>query len=67
MLRNFLLASILAAVSLPALAAPTFNLDWEHTQVSFSYDHLGFRILPVGSNRSRARLSWISPIGASRR
>jgi polyisoprenoid-binding protein YceI len=36
------LTSLLAATSLPAFAAQTFNLDWEHTQVSFTYDHFGF-------------------------
>jgi polyisoprenoid-binding protein YceI len=31
------------ATSAPAVAhAQTFNLDWEHTQVSFTYDHFGF-------------------------
>ena len=43
MLRRILLSSLLAAVSLPALAAPQkYDIDPGHTQITFGWNHLGF-------------------------
>jgi len=43
MLRRILLSSLLAAVSLPALAASQkYDIDPGHTQITFGWNHLGF-------------------------
>jgi polyisoprenoid-binding protein YceI len=43
MLRRILLSSLLAAASLPALAAPQkYDIDSGHTQILFTWNHLGF-------------------------
>jgi len=43
MLKSILLSSVLAAATMPAFAATQkFNIDNNHTQVSFTYDHFGF-------------------------
>jgi polyisoprenoid-binding protein YceI len=43
MLRRILLCSLLAAASLPALAATQkYDIDPGHTQVNFSWNHFGF-------------------------
>ncbi len=43
MLRNILLSSILAAASLPVLAATQkYDIDPGHTQVTFTWNHFGF-------------------------
>ncbi len=42
MLRRILLTSLLAAASLPALAAEKYDIDSGHTQVQFTWNHFGF-------------------------
>ena len=42
MLRRILFTSLLAAASLPAIAAQKYDIDTTHTQVIFSWDHFGF-------------------------
>jgi polyisoprenoid-binding protein YceI len=43
MLRRIVLSSLLAAASLPALAAPQkYDIDPGHTQILFTWNHLGF-------------------------
>ena len=43
MLRHILLSSVLAAASLPALAAPQkYDIDPGHTQITFTWNHFGF-------------------------
>ncbi len=43
MLRRILLSSLLAAVSLPAMAAvEKYDIDTGHTQITFGWNHLGF-------------------------
>jgi len=41
-MKTLLLATALAATSSVALAADRYNLDASHSQVIFSYNHLGF-------------------------
>ena len=42
MLRRILLSSLLAAASLPALAAQKYDIDTTHTQITFTWNHFGF-------------------------
>jgi polyisoprenoid-binding protein YceI len=42
MFHPILLSSLLAAASAPALAAQKYDIDQNHTYVTFSYNHLGF-------------------------
>ena len=43
MLRHILLSSLLAAASLPALAATQkYEIDPDHSQVAFTWNHFGF-------------------------
>ena len=43
MFRRIVLSSVLAAASVPALAAPQrYDIDQNHTYVLFTYDHFGF-------------------------
>jgi polyisoprenoid-binding protein YceI len=43
MFRQFVLSSLLAAASVPAIAAPQkYAIDQNHTYIVFSYDHFGF-------------------------
>ncbi len=42
MLRPLLLALALGAVVVPASAADTYTFDPNHSQVRFTYDHMGF-------------------------
>ena len=43
MLKRILLSSLLAAASLPALAAPQkYDIDPAHSQIVFTWNHLGF-------------------------
>ena len=42
MLRRIVSSSLLAAVSLPALAAQKYDIDTGHTQITFGWNHLGF-------------------------
>lgn len=54
MLRRILLSSLLAAASLPAVAAQQkFDIDPKHSMVSFTYNHFGF-------SNPTARLEQIS-------
>lgn len=41
-MKKILAATALAALSAPAFAADTYILDASHSQIVFSYDHLGF-------------------------
>jgi len=41
MLKRILFMALFAAAGTPAFAQ-TFNIDWEHSQVLFSYNHFGF-------------------------
>ncbi|MFN3936628.1 MAG: YceI family protein [Gemmobacter sp.] len=41
-MRNFLFAALLAGTATPALAAESYVLDPSHSQIVFSYDHLGY-------------------------
>jgi polyisoprenoid-binding protein YceI len=42
MLHRILLSSLLAAASLPAMAAEKYDIDPGHTQILFTWNHLGF-------------------------
>ena len=42
MIRNILLPALLVAASTPALAAQKYDIDHNHTYVTFSYNHFGF-------------------------
>ena len=42
MKRTLLASAALVAFAAPALTADTFTLDSSHSQIIFSYDHLGF-------------------------
>ena len=43
MIRRMLLCSVLALASAGALAAPQkYNIDMNHTYITFTYDHFGF-------------------------
>jgi polyisoprenoid-binding protein YceI len=42
MLRRILLSSLLAAACLPAMAAEKYDIDPGHTQILFTWNHLGF-------------------------
>ena len=41
-LKQFALAGLFALATLPALAADTYTIDPTHTQVEFTYSHMGF-------------------------
>ncbi|MEM7720591.1 MAG: YceI family protein [Pseudomonadota bacterium] len=41
-MKSFVLAALLAGTSTAALAAEKFNLDASHSQVLFSYNHIGY-------------------------
>ena len=40
--RRLVLATLIAAASFPALAADKYDIDPTHTQVQFTYNHMGF-------------------------
>ena len=42
MLRRVIFTSLLAAATLPALAAQKYEIDTTHTQVTFTWNHFGF-------------------------
>lgn len=56
-MKNIALASLLAALAAPALAAPeSFVLDANHTFPSFSYSHFGYSIQTSRFNKTTGKV-----------
>jgi polyisoprenoid-binding protein YceI len=78
MLRHALLSAALGLAAVPAVAADTYTIDPNHSQVRFVYDHLGFsnilgliggiegELVHDDANPANSKVSVTIPVGEIR-